>query len=82
MSALRLILFVGAVALLLLGCASTDNKAATGDKHPGGMRIPDKLFVGDLAPDFALKTLEGARPVRLTDFRGKRPVVLVFGSYT
>ena len=38
--------------------------------------------VGQEAPDFALRTLEGDREIKLSDFRGKKPVVLVFGSYT
>lgn len=38
--------------------------------------------VGDIAPDFTLKGLVDGRPVTLTDFLGKRPVVLIFGSYT
>ena len=31
--------------------------------------------------DFTLKDLDG-KPVSLSDFRGKKPVALVFGSYT
>jgi len=38
--------------------------------------------VGQEAPDFELRTLEGDGAVKLSDFRGKKPVVLVFGSYT
>jgi hypothetical protein len=38
--------------------------------------------VGDLAPDFELQDPSGNTVVRLSDFRGKRPVALVFGSYT
>lgn len=38
--------------------------------------------VGELAPDFALEDPSGEIAVRLSDFRGKRPVALVFGSYT
>ncbi len=38
--------------------------------------------VGDLAPDFELADSEGANPIRLSTFRGDRPVALVFGSYT
>jgi Ca2+-binding EF-hand superfamily protein len=38
--------------------------------------------VGDRAPDFTLKTEDGKRTIRLADFRGKKPVVLVFGSFT
>jgi hypothetical protein len=41
-----------------------------------------RLRPGDAAPEFALSTLDGGRRVRLADFRGVRPVVLVFGSYT
>lgn len=38
--------------------------------------------VGDMAPDFVLPTLDRKAEVRLASFRGKQPVVLVFGSYT
>ena len=38
--------------------------------------------VGDPAPDFALKTADGAAQVRLSSFRGEKPVVLIFGSHT
>lgn len=37
---------------------------------------------GDVAPDFELQDLDGKNSVRLSDFRGKRPVALIFGSYT
>ena len=38
--------------------------------------------LGDLAPDFELQDPTGQTAVRLSSFRGKRPVALVFGSYT
>jgi hypothetical protein len=38
--------------------------------------------VGDAAPDFRLKTQDGAREMTLGQFKGKKPVVLVFGSFT
>jgi hypothetical protein len=38
--------------------------------------------VGELAPDFELQSPEGEAVFRLADFRGKRPVALIFGSYT
>jgi hypothetical protein len=38
--------------------------------------------VGDPAPDFELSTVDKSGIVRLSSFRGSRPVVLVFGSYT
>jgi hypothetical protein len=41
-----------------------------------------KLAPGDPAFDFELPLLETADTVRLSSFRGERPVVLIFGSYT
>ncbi len=40
------------------------------------------LGSGEMAPDFRLKTLDRSQEVDLASFRGKRPVVLIFGSYT
>jgi len=37
---------------------------------------------GDEAPDFELCDVNGENPVRLSDFRGKKPVALIFGSFT
>ncbi len=41
-----------------------------------------RLNAGDTAPDFELKRLHSQSSVRLSAFRGQRPVALVFGSYT
>jgi hypothetical protein len=41
-----------------------------------------KLQPGDMAPDFRLPTHDHRETVQLSSFRGSRPVVLVFGSYT
>ena len=38
--------------------------------------------VGTVAPDFFLKRLDLEDKVRLSDYRGKRPVALIMGSYT
>lgn len=46
-----------------------------GSWHEG----PDLNAVG---PDFQLRTQDGKREIRLSSFRGKRPVVLIFGSFT
>jgi hypothetical protein len=41
------------------------------------------LIEGALAPDFTLRTThDRTRRVTLSSYRGQRPVVLVFGSYT
>jgi peroxiredoxin len=43
---------------------------------------PGAPKVGDLAPDFELRDSHGENPVRASDFRGRQPVALVFGSFT
>lgn len=40
------------------------------------------LQPGQPAPDFTLQTTDKSRTVQLSSFRGQKPVVLVFGSYT
>jgi len=40
------------------------------------------LKVGQKAPDFKLKSLDGKSETQLSSFKGKKPVVLIFGSYT
>ena len=40
------------------------------------------VHVGDTAPNFSLQTLDKKSRIELSSFRGSRPVVLVFGSYT
>jgi len=38
--------------------------------------------VGDPAPAFALPAPDKTKTIQLASFRGTRPVVLVFGSYS
>ncbi len=71
--------FVG-LWLAVAGC-HTAPRGEVRQRHPGDLRQPTKLRVGDPAPNFKLKRREGGE-VRLAGFRGQRPVVLVFGSYT
>ncbi|MBW2622185.1 MAG: redoxin domain-containing protein [Deltaproteobacteria bacterium] len=37
---------------------------------------------GDAAPDFELKDVHGENSTRLSDFKGQKPVALIFGSFT
>jgi hypothetical protein len=37
---------------------------------------------GAVAPDFDLPSADGMSRVRLSSFRGSKPVVLIFGSYS
>jgi hypothetical protein len=41
-----------------------------------------QVGVGDIAPDFSLRTIDRTTEVTLSSHRGRRPVVLIFGSYT
>jgi cytochrome oxidase Cu insertion factor (SCO1/SenC/PrrC family) len=64
-------LALGVTSLLLVGGAWFNFVAA---------RVPDAptaLRVGDRPPDFTLPDASG-RPVSLADYRGQKPVVLVF----
>jgi hypothetical protein len=38
--------------------------------------------LGQVAPAFSLETHDKARRISLADYRGKKPVVLIFGSFT
>lgn len=38
--------------------------------------------LGDSAPDFELRDIQGEDPIRLSSFRGDKPVALIFGSLT
>lgn len=40
------------------------------------------INVGDAAPDFNLESADHKTRIQLSQFRGAKPVVLVFGSYT
>ncbi len=38
--------------------------------------------LGELAPDFQLRDATGEHNVQLSEFRGREPVALIFGSFT
>ncbi len=40
------------------------------------------VHLGDPAPDFVLESIDHKEHFRLSSLQGKKPVVLVFGSYT
>lgn len=54
---------------------SNASKASAGNQPPAPPKT--NLKVGDTAPDFTLTDTEG-QPVKLSDFRGKKNVVLAF----
>jgi hypothetical protein len=49
---------------------------------PNERTIEELTKIGEIAPDFTLVTKDGKAKVTLADYRGKKPVVLIFGSYT
>ena len=53
--------------------------AQYGPKDGGNLAATDldRIKVGQAAPDFTLENMDG-KPVSLSDFRGKKSVVLVF----
>jgi len=55
------------------------NKEVTVWQQENNPNVPK---VGEMAPDFELTDNTGKKSVRLSDFRGERPVVLLFGSFT
>ena len=46
-------------------------------------RLQDRsLRVGQSAPTFTLPSFDGESKTEVKEFRGKRPVIVFFGSYT
>ena len=73
--------------LFLLGTVVAIGAGQTPTPSPTPARTPPpaphtNLKVGQAAPDFTLPTVDRKSEVSLASFRGDRPVVLVFGSYT
>ena len=88
-------LAVGIVSMF--GCSSGGDPApkfiAEVDRAPAEKRPPNwehtKALmarpvpkVGDPAPDFTLKTVDGAATITRSQFQADRPLVLVFGSFS
>ena len=61
--------------------ASRENEAAKVIERASNASMPGPK-VNDLAPDFNLPNPASGQNVRLSGFRGKQPVVLIFGSYS
>jgi cytochrome oxidase Cu insertion factor (SCO1/SenC/PrrC family) len=61
---------------LLLAAAALTASAAQAQQRPAA-EIVSKVKVGDMAPDFTLND-HNNNPVKLSDFRGEKNVVLAF----
>jgi cytochrome oxidase Cu insertion factor (SCO1/SenC/PrrC family) len=71
----RLILVATALLFFASQAPAQANSKASAASKPA-----PKLKVGDVAPDFTLKTMnsEGLKDVSLHDYKGKKSVVLAF----
>ena len=72
-------------ALLVLAVALSPATVLSGEDpgRQGGKGVREgTLKLGDLAPDFTLRSPDGKATMTLSSFKGKKPVVLVFCSYT
>jgi hypothetical protein len=72
----RLLLTTAIIFLATAQLASAQAKT----KSSESVKPAPKLKVGDVAPDFTLKTMnsDGLKDVSLHDYRGKKSVVLAF----
>ena len=74
---------LGVAAAVLTAAAVLIHAHSQGNRRQGvPMDRQGITRVGELAPDFTLKTLDGAEEVTLSSYKGQRPVALIFGSYT
>ena len=65
--------------LLMVSFAPAAALAQLGPTDGAGLKATDlsRIKVGQPAPDFTLENIDG-KSIRLSDFRGKKSVVLVF----
>ena len=85
----RILLVLAITGMLVIGaggCSSATHSSApaptgTPTLHPSLTAPPRAPLVGDVAPNFALSTLDGTRIVQLSDFR-EQAVLLFFWAVT
>ena len=73
------LLGLAATAVLAVACGSEGPRMALGpaDGHDLPAADTGRVAVGDVAPDFSLRSFDDG-VVTLSDYRGKKDVVLVF----
>jgi EF hand len=82
------------LADLFYPAASTNRGKSAASEGPSRLTLLKGLFSGEIGscfegprlgqegPAFSLQTHDKARRISLADYRGKKPVVLIFGSFT
>lgn len=83
----RMVMFAWIVVTLAGGVvaeqpARDGNWRGRRDRQRSTERSSSGPKAGQEAPPFTLKSVDGKQETNLANFRGKRPVVLFFGSYT
>lgn len=89
----KLILMPALLLAVMAGQASAQDDDDRGERRRRGRGSREGMHermsrddgapkVGEWAPVFKAKSLDGKRETDLASFRGQRPVVLFFGSYT
>jgi len=73
------LLSVLAAGVLTAGVVATAGAQERTPETPRTKRAP---LVGEEAPTFTLKSLDGKETFELEKARAKKPVILFFGSYT
>ncbi|MEX2113163.1 MAG: deiodinase-like protein [Pirellulales bacterium] len=88
-----LVILVGIMPDTVHAAEPSDVQTAPKPSPEAKRMFGEGVPLGTLAPDFALNQIAGddpanehderlGNPIRLSDFRGKKPVVLIFGSHT
>lgn len=72
---------MAAARKIMGGRPEANRNARDANQRPSRQR-PQGLKVGEIAPSFKLKSLDGKSATSLASFKGKKPVVLIFGSYS
>ena len=72
----RIILTLVIILALLIIPSSGTSQRGRPDRDDGAPKV------GDMAPTFKLKTLDGQKEVDIGKLIGKKPIILIFGSYT
>ena len=73
-----------ACSLLIVGACSHTSVEPSGSRGATAVMkgIRPSVIVGEAVPDFRMARADGSGHVRISDSKGKRPIFLVFGSWT
>ena len=71
-----------ALAIFFVSPILAEQRQWSGRQQGSRREAADQVKEGQVAPDFQLETVDGKRKVRLSSFKKKKPVALIFGSYT